>query len=62
MCAAVDEDGRQVAAERRGGVVDGELGQREMSVPVVLSAVGVGAQRWLMTPLARSTLALVFLW
>ena len=62
MGAAVNEERCQVVTERGGGVVDGELGQREMTVPVVLSAVGVGAQRWLMTPLARSTLALVFLW
>ena len=45
MRAAVDEEGRQVAAERRRRVVDGEHGERQVVVPVVLAAVGVGAQR-----------------
>ena len=45
MCAAVDEERRQVVAERRGGIVDGKFGEREMTVPVLLAAVGVGAQR-----------------
>ena len=45
MGAAVNEERCQVVTERRRGVVDGELGQREMPVPVVLAAVGVGAQR-----------------
>ena len=45
MCAASDEERRQVVAEHRGGSVDGKFGQREMAVPVVLAAVGVGAQR-----------------
>ena len=44
MCAAVKEGLCQVVAERRGGVVDGELCQREMAVPVALAAVGVGKQ------------------
>ena len=45
MRAAVDEEGRQVAAERRRGVVDGKHGERQVTVPVVLAAVGVRAQR-----------------
>ena len=42
MSAAVDKEGRQVVAEHRGGLVDGELGEREVTVPVTLAAVGVG--------------------
>jgi hypothetical protein len=42
--AAVDEKGRQVAAKRRRRVVDGEDGERQVAVPVVLAAVGEGAQ------------------
>ena len=45
MRAAIDEKGRQVVAERGGSILDGELGEREMTVPIVLAAVGVGAQR-----------------
>ena len=45
MRAAVDEEGRKAVAESRGGVVDGKLGKHEMQIPVVLAAVGVGAQR-----------------
>ena len=43
--AAVDEERHQVVAERGGSIVDGELGEREMTVPVVLASVGVDAQR-----------------
>ena len=60
--AAVDQGGRQVVAERGGSNVDGELGEREVTVPAVLAAVGVGDTVSLMTPLAPSTLVLVFLW
>ena len=45
MRAAVDEEGREAVAESRGSVVDGKLGKHEMQIPVVLAAVGVGAQR-----------------
>ena len=44
MRAAIDEEGRQVVTERGGSVVDGGLGEREMTVRVVHAAVGVGAQ------------------
>ena len=44
MCSAVDEEGRQVAAQRRRCVVDGEHGERQVVVPVVFAAVGEGAQ------------------
>ena len=66
MRAAVDEEGHQAVAEGGRRVVDDELGGQEVDVPVVLASVGVGAQRIAdaadVTPLARSTLALVFLW
>ena len=45
MCSAVDEKRRQVVTERRGGIVDGKHGERQVTVPVVLAAVGVRAQR-----------------
>ena len=62
VCAAVDEERRQVVAERRGGTVDCKFGEREMTVPVVLAAVGVGAiSVSLMAPPARSAFASVFL-
>ena len=38
-------DPAQVAAERRHGVVDGKHGERQVTVLVVLAAVGVRAQR-----------------
>ena len=44
MRAAVDEEGREAVAKSRGSVVDGKLGKHEMQIPVVLAAVGVGAQ------------------
>ena len=62
MCAPVNEEWRQVVTECRGRVVDGKLGEREVDVLVVLAAIGVARNVSLMTPLARSTLALVFLW
>ena len=45
MRAAVDEAGRQVASERRRRVVDGEYGEPQVIVPVVLAAVCIHAQR-----------------
>ena len=45
MRAAIDEERRQVVTERGGSIVDGELGEREVTVAVVLTSVGVGAQR-----------------
>ena len=33
---AAIEEGRQVVAERGGRIVNGELGEREVTVPVVL--------------------------
>ena len=53
MRAAIDEKGRQVVAERGGSILDGELGEREMTVPIVLAEARSVSQ---MTPLARSTL------
>ncbi len=44
MGAAVDEEGCQVATKRRRRVVDGEHGERQVTVPVVRAAVGEGAQ------------------
>ena len=44
MRAAVDAQGRRVAAERRGAA-EGKHGERQATVPAVLAAVGVGAQR-----------------
>ena len=44
MRAAVAEEGREAVAESRGSVVDGKLGKHEMQIPVILAAVGVGAQ------------------
>ena len=43
--AAVDEEGRQIVAERRRGVVKGMHGERQVTVPVVPAAVGARAQR-----------------
>ena len=45
MCSPVNEEWRQVVTECRGRVVDGELGEREVAVPVVLAPIGVCAQR-----------------
>ena len=45
MRAAIDEEGLQVVAERGGIIVDGELGEREVTVPVGFESVGVDAQR-----------------
>ena len=61
MLTAIDEEGRQVVADRGGSIVDGELGELEMTVPVGSAPVGIGALS-LVPSLARSTLALVFLW
>ena len=44
MRAAVDAQGRRVAAERRGAA-EGKHGERQATVPAVLAAVGAGAQR-----------------
>ncbi len=62
MRAAVDEKGRQAVAKRRRPVVDGEHGERQVAVLVVLATVGEGAQCVTDDALARSTLAVVFLW
>ena len=63
MRAAIDREGRHVRlpAERGCCVVDRELCEGQLLVPVILAAVCIGSVS-LMTPLARSTLALVFLW
>ena len=44
MRAAVDEEGCKTIAKRRGCVVDRELGQRKLFVPVILT-VGIRPQR-----------------
>ena len=58
MRPAVDEERRQFVAKRRLGrdILDCELGEHEATVPVVLAEARSVS---LMTPPARSTLALV---
>ncbi len=41
----VDEEGREPVAQDGGRIVDGEHGERQLSVPVVLAPVREGAQR-----------------
>ena len=47
MRATIDEEGRHVRlpAERRRCVVDHELCERQLLVPIVLAAVGIRLQR-----------------
>ena len=47
MCSTIDEEGRHVClpAERRRCVVDRELCERQLLIPVVLAAVGIRSQR-----------------
>ena len=58
VCTAVYEVRRQVVAERRCGSVDGELGWREITVPVVIAAKQRVADDAIAR--ARSTLASMF--
>ena len=57
MRPALDEEGLEAIAESRGGVVDGDLGQDERHIQVVLVAVGAGGHRVAEDALARSALA-----
>jgi hypothetical protein len=62
MRAAGDEEVREPVAQSRGRAVDGEHREGQLPVQAVLAPACVGTQRVAETPLARSTLALVFLW
>ena len=62
MRAAIDEEGRELPPQCGGRVIDRKHRQRQLPVPVIVPTIGEGAQRIAMTALARSTLALVFLW
>ena len=45
MCSAVDDEWSQAIVKQGRSVIDGELGERKVAVPIVLTTVGVGAQR-----------------
>ena len=63
MQAVINENGCHVRlpAGRRCCVVDRELCERQLPLPVVLAAVGIPRSVSPITPLARSTFVLVFL-
>ena len=41
LTSAIDEKGRQAGAKSRAHIVNRELSKREVTVPVVLPAIGV---------------------
>ena len=57
MLAAVRVEGRVAGAERRGGIIDGEIDKRDQVWPVVLSVVDEGPQHILDDPIHALDLA-----
>ncbi len=61
VLAPIDEERGEAAAQRGSRIIDGEDSVWQPHVPIVLAAVGEGAEGVPSTPLTRSAHALVLL-
>jgi hypothetical protein len=57
MRSAVDEQGCQAVTKHRVSVVDSELGEGQLPVPIIFSTVGEGAES-----IADDTIGSLYVW